>query len=410
MSLIRELGAAERIYCREQTDYGNQTLVQVLIISNKNIINESKARQALIKLYQDYCPVLGYKICPSDDQTTLVYKLKDEEHAEQDLMSNFRYEQDIDWHEVFENELNIPFDNENLSRWIIINGHILIMSFHHVTVDAKNLFYIGRRYLLLCSSLTNNFRNNIFLEPMEKYLFNKYSYEKISDLELKSQPIRPNPIISRTNVRHFYFSKQILFHLIDQCHLHGIRLNSILTLITAHAYYLACNYNDEKILKIHMMVNIRPQLKLDYEQTGMFATVFDCFVNINQQSTSSIWLNAIKQHRDLHNRINEKEYIINCKNDTDLLKMINNNEYFSCDDVHFAFSNLGLLSNTNDNQIEEHYFGVSLIEQRWTSSILVGISTINDHLCFTITYNKNKIETNFIEKWIEKIYYLLEQI
>ncbi|CAF0736260.1 unnamed protein product [Rotaria sp. Silwood1] len=402
--------AAERIYCREQTDYGNQTLVQVLIISNKNIINESKARQALIKLYQDYCPVLGYKICPSDDQTTLVYKSKDKQDAEQDLMSNFKYEQDIDWHEVFENELNIPFDSENLSRWIIINGHILIMSFHHVTVDAKNLFYVGRQYLLLCSSSPNNLKNNIFLEPMEKYLFNKYSYEKISDLDLKPRPIRPNPITSRTSVRHFYFSKQILMQLKDQCRVYGIRLNSILTLITANAYYLACDYNEEKILKIHMMVNIRPQLKLDYEQTGMFATVFDCFVNINQQSISSIWSNAIKQHHDLHHRIKEKEYIMNCKNDTDLLKMINNNEYFSCDDVHFAFSNLGLLSNTNHNQIEEHYFGVSLIEQRWTSSILVGISTIKDHLCVTITYNKNKVEKDFIEKWIEKIYYLLEQI
>lgn len=91
--VIRELGAAERIYCREQTDYGNQTLVQVLIISKTKQIIESKARQALIQLYHDYCPVLGYKICPSDDQTTLVYKSKDEQQAEQDLMSNFKYQQ-----------------------------------------------------------------------------------------------------------------------------------------------------------------------------------------------------------------------------------------------------------------------------------------------------------------------------
>jgi hypothetical protein len=158
------------------------------------------------------------------------------------------------------------------------------------------------------------------------------------------------------------------------------------------------------------MVNIRPQLKLDFEQTGMFATVFDCFVHVNQQSISSLWPNAITQHDELHHRINEKEYIMNCKNDTDLLKLINNNEYFSCDDVHFAFSNLGVLLNTDDNQIDEHYFGVSLIEDRWTSYILIGISTINNHLCFTISYNKNKIEKNFIEKWIEKIYYLLEQL
>jgi hypothetical protein len=286
------------------------------------------------------------------------------------------------------------------------------MSFHHVTVDAKNLFYISRQYLSLCSSVSidNNLKTNSFLEPMEKYLFNQYTFQIISDLEIKPRSIRPNPITSETHVRHFYFSNQILSRLQDQCHVHKIRLNSILTMITATAYYLACDYDEEKILKIHMMVNIRPQLGLDFEQTGMFTTVFDCFVNVNRESISSLWSDAIKQHDDLHKRINEKEYIINCKNDTDLLRMINNNEVFSCDDVHFAFSNLGLLSNTDDNQIEEQYFGVSLIEQRWTSSILVGISTINNHLCFTITYNKNKIEKNFIEKWIEKIYYLFEQI
>jgi hypothetical protein len=321
------------------------------------------------------------------------------------------FNKDIDWHEAFENELNIPFDNENLSRWIIINGYILIMSFHHVIVDAKNLFFIGRQYLSLCLSLSNNIKKtNLILEPMEKYLFNKYSYEIISDLDIKPRPIRPNPIISRTNVQHFYLSQQILSYLINQCHLHKIRLNSILTIITATAYYLSCDYNEEKTIKIHMMVNIRPQLNLDFDQTGMFATVFDCFININKQSISSLWLNAIKQHDELHHRINEKEYIINCKNDTDLLKMINNNEELSATDVDFAFSNLGLLPNTDDNQIEEHYFGVSLIEQRWTSSILLGISTINNHLCFTINYNKNQIEKKFIDKWIEKIYYLLEQI
>lgn len=89
---VRELGAAERIYCREQTDYGNQTLVQAIILSNTNHITESKARQALIQLYHDYCPVLGYTVCSSDDQTTLVYKSKDRHLAEEHLMLNFKYE------------------------------------------------------------------------------------------------------------------------------------------------------------------------------------------------------------------------------------------------------------------------------------------------------------------------------
>ena len=91
--LIRELGAAERIYCREQTDYGNQTLVQVLIIAKEKKIDQSKARHALITLYQDYCSILGYQICPSDDHTTLVFKSKDPHQAEEDLMSHFQYQQ-----------------------------------------------------------------------------------------------------------------------------------------------------------------------------------------------------------------------------------------------------------------------------------------------------------------------------
>lgn len=318
--------------------------------------------------------------------------------------------QDLHWDEVFETELNTPFENDNLTRWIMINGHILLTSFHHALVDAKNLFYIGRQYLSLCSSLSTVTQKNIALEPMEKYLFNRYTYETISDLDSKPRSERPNPITSRTGVRHFYLSESILHRLIDQCHAHKIRLNSILTVVTATAYYLAADYHGEKNLKIHMMVNIRPKLNLDFEQIGMFVTVFDCLVNLHEQSLSSLWSNATEQHHDLHHRIEKEEYIQNCQNDTDLLKLIHNNELFCCDDVQFAFSNLGSLSTTSDTQLEEHYFGVSLIEQRWTSSILLGISTINNHLCFTITYNKNQIQAIFLDKWIEKIQSLLEQV
>ena len=374
-------------------------------------------------------------MCPSDDGKTLVYRAKEACHAKEDLISSFKYEQvafwgdrtwtetfwrvklnwfsygkGLEWHTVFEEELNLPFDDSKLTRWILIDGHILVMSFHHVLVDAKNLFYIGQRYLSLCRTSSNDRKQLVHLEPMEKYLFNRYSFEPISDLDLKPRPKRPDPLVSQTGACHFYVSDPILSRLKDQCHRHQIRLNSILTVVSATGYYLARNVSHEERLKIHMMVNIRPQLDLDYESTGMFATVFDCFLLLDARSVSSLWSNAIQQHDDLHRRINAKEYIANCKNDTDLLRMINNDESFSSDDVHFAFSNLGLLSKTQENQLEEHYFGVSLIEQRWTSSILLGISTIENRLCFTITYNRNIVSKAFVNEWIEKIYYVLEQI
>lgn len=292
----------------------------------------------------------------------------------------------------------------------MIDGHILLTSFHHALVDAKNLFHIARQYLSLCLSLKTTVQKNIALEPMEKYLFSRYAYENISDLDCKPRILRPNPIVSRTGIRHFCVPEPMLKCLIDRCRSHKIRLNSILTSLTASAYYRAADYHDEKTLKIHMMVNIRPKLDLTFEQIGMFVTVFDCLIHINEQSCLSLWPNAIEQHHDLYRRIDEKEYIRNCQNDGDLLKAIHNNELFSCDDVHFAFSNLGLLPNIDSNDIIEHYFGVSLVEQRWTSSILLGIGTINNNLCFTITYNQNQIQKDFLDKWIENIYYLLEHI
>ena len=75
LGLVRELGAAERIYCREQIDHGNQTLVQILVLAEKVRIDESKARDALLQLYEDYCPLLGYEVGPSNDQTTLCLSL-----------------------------------------------------------------------------------------------------------------------------------------------------------------------------------------------------------------------------------------------------------------------------------------------------------------------------------------------
>ena len=46
-----------------------------------------------LQLYEDYCPLLGYEVGPSDDQTTLCYKAKEKERAEEDLLTNFRYEE-----------------------------------------------------------------------------------------------------------------------------------------------------------------------------------------------------------------------------------------------------------------------------------------------------------------------------
>lgn len=310
---------------------------------------------------------------------------------------------------MFEHELNLPFDNHSLSRWIIIDGHIIITSIHHAIVDAKNLFYIVEKYVFLCLYDVPECKPIDFLEPMEQYLFDRYSYEPISDLDMQRRPTRPKPILSRTALRNFYVDETTLVGLKNHCSKHKIRLNSILTVITAIAYHLAAGKNEENQLKIHMMVNIRPLLGLDFQSTGVFVTVFDCIVSVGIKPLRNIWEKAIEQHQDLYRRIDNKEYIDNCKNDSDLLKLVNNNEKFSCDDVSFAFSNLGIL--TDDAQksqyFNECYFGVSLIEQRWTSSILVGVTTINKRLCFTITYNRNQVSRDFIDEWVEKINLLL---
>jgi hypothetical protein len=97
LGFVRELGAAERIYCREQIDHGNQTLVQVLVIANTCRISETNARQALLTLHREYFPILGYEICSSNDRCTSIYKSKDIKQTEHDLMLHFKYEQVIEF-------------------------------------------------------------------------------------------------------------------------------------------------------------------------------------------------------------------------------------------------------------------------------------------------------------------------
>ena len=64
-----------------------------MILSKEIRIDQVTARNALLKLYLNHVPVLGYEISPSDDGKTLVYKSKQIERAQNDLMLCFRYEQ-----------------------------------------------------------------------------------------------------------------------------------------------------------------------------------------------------------------------------------------------------------------------------------------------------------------------------
>ncbi|CAF1094495.1 unnamed protein product, partial [Didymodactylos carnosus] len=412
--------AGEQIYHYEQVYYGNQTLVNALtfkVNENDPDLTELVAREALLQLYHEYYVVLGYEIVYSSKHNSLVYVQKSKEQAENDLLSNLKYVKDVSWTVIFEKEINTPFDPNILSRWSIIkqdsSHYILILSCHHAIVDAKCSYYIGCKYLSLCLNINDkhpiNNNTNTHLNPMEIYLFNKYEYEKITcQFQLRNK--RSQIITDSTHVQCFLTCEGTIDILKSKCHSYNLKMNGLLSLVTSYGYYLTKNYIDEKSIKIHMMVNIRPFIYLPFNQSGMFVTVFDDSTNIpsNNMEISALWNNAKNLSVNLHHRINNKEYYNNLKNDTDLLKMIYKNET-TLSDVDFAFSNLGLLPN-EEKRIDGQYFAVSLPENRWTSHILVGVGTVNNQICWTISYNAKHITKEFVQKWQKNIQNIIEQV
>lgn len=219
----------------------------------------------------------------------------------------------------------------------------------------------------------------------------------------------------------FVVDQDILKQLLAKCKKTDAKLTGCLNVIASIAILEllkrhTSNSTEEKVY-FHLLANLRPFLNLGDLNVGYWAVVMNSIVdckgtNINSSEFNGRFWELTKLESDsIHSRIKAGELFENAKLDTMLLDLINKDTQFeSGGGVHFALSNLGSLSYTNLNKLiqREFYFCTSLKKNRWSSLIFHGLCSIDNRLCWGISYVTEFLSDAIIEEYMDLIQHVMK--
>lgn len=371
------------------------------------------------------------------------------------------------WRILYDREYNIPFvDVENGLLWRLtffrLNDSTFYIYFtiHHAIVDARNVYCIIED-LLNMILLEVNGKSSIkgtsdFVEPdieVKVQMHGPKNYEisshhdkeftefgKIPDSFRSELPVISNfdnnlfktvqvsngnivscdlipesiPLISRT--KSVILNKEMLDKLLKKCKQNDTKLTGcmhLVAILAARQLYTHYKTSQEYLNKIqyHFIANLRPFFNppLSNIIMGYFAVVFNGVFDTDVDF-DNFWIHAKNESDMIHLKIKNNEHFENAKHDGLLLDEINSGKIYKNTCVHFALSNLGVMNTQiNENRmvnIEEHYFGTSCQRDRWSAYLFHGLTTVNNQLCWSITYNPEFIR----EEIAERIRALIENI
>jgi hypothetical protein len=221
-----------------------------------------------------------------------------------------------------------------------------------------------------------------------------------------------------TKSKGFILNAGILFKLLRKCKTKEIKLTGCLNVITAlatlHLYKNIVPYQSMyyEAIQFHLLVNLRPFLNppLDNLASGLWAVVFNCILT-ESELYKDFWQLAKIQSDSIHERLKQNEQFESAKMDFCLLEQIRSDMQFSNGGgVHFALSNLGSMKNKTSIKIKEHHFGFSFVENRWNSLVFHGITTVDDELSWSITYNSNAIKDDIVDELVQCISNIIAEI
>lgn len=362
---------------------------------------------------------------------------------------------------------NLPFiDSANDLLWRLglvkfsSCCYFLVFTVHHAIVDARNVFSIidellgilventSSHYESASFRIEDSIEDKVLNSPMRKtpYDFNhgqeftesckiplNFGHNKATETFIQVELISKSNKISISSIdksitktKQFCINSKQLECLLSKCKIHNTKLTGCLNMATILATRKLYNFfkSDPLLNRIqyHVLVNLRTYLSpaLSNNSMGYFAVVFTSIFNeetqMNEETfwSDKFWFLAKQESDAIHNRIYNNEHFENAKHDIQLLEQINSDNKFSNANVHFAMSNLGVMNQSTKSldtiKIDEHYFGTTCVQNRWSALVFHGITTVNDQLCWSISYNSECIRdevidylSNFINEILNRI-------
>lgn len=451
--LLRRLAPSELVYDHEVNHRCHLFVCAVKFTANVDLMR-ADSRHLFERSITDWVKLNPFlRTCVRNEIVREEFSLDERSFYLQDekylnLMANVHFinakhvKQDVDlaWRQIYEQEFNRePPLKPLLWRLSLVQldkvddlfEYVLILNVHHALTDARNTFVVMSQLIgLIDSSWTDPNDSKLdwqetIMPSLEEALFGSDYHKSIYTTMAGTQQDLVSKIPTSlglnnsntmedhvTKFKSFILNEDKFQRIVDKCKSRGVKLTPMLNFIyvmaTHEAYqrFAKDSTKADDVYSYHLMVNLRPHLNESNVNMGFRASFLDCELKFKEtyaELADDFWSQVKYESDVLHERLKRNEPIEMAKSDGVLLEDLRRKRMFvQGGGVHYALSNLGILSPTVGNsgsfKINEFYYQVSMEAARWSSVIFNGVCSIQGKgLIWGLTYNSNLIRTEVID-------------
>jgi hypothetical protein len=335
------------------------------------------------------------------------YKFKD--MIESDLVHSFDLNDGPLWRLKVIKYLNLP------------TRYTFIFTIHHSIGDGKNLeIAIGLLNIIgsliensKCEELDGQVIDSLFcVEALTNQYISKENntFSKKFD-ELNRVPFHlgnPNGKYGKVDILNINENilKGLLINMKKKTN--GAKLTGVLELIFCQALKETHNFFNIKEFnnlpyQYYTLVSLRDKLNLKASQMGVYSIAFESIVEDfteleKDDNYDYIWNLGEKQSKLIHERITNDEDIKQINKGYSFIFDLENGYEFNEYPYTHVLSNIGIFKNTSSDIIKarELYFFMPSLEKRFPGILFIGVCTIDQNLCWAISFNEKFYTRNII--------------
>ena len=360
-------------------------------------------------------------------------------------------ESNLKWMELIEKELQTGFDCDGpLWRLKILklidqngtcNEYYFIFTSHHSIGDGRNCYELMLQFL----NILGNFLEGVQIDDddddqvrsveetphsLEELVttYQAQSNYKSTTKEVHTQDENIHRLPSNVGNKEATVHTRLICIFLESIKLSNLmkslklrapkaKLTSFLLTSLCLAYKKTCiefNVADMTLenFQILVLVCLREKLNLSNLHMGVYSTAIYSKIE-GELNEKSVWSIAEIVSENLHEELENNEEMEAIKKMPELYDLIMNDfEWRRNRSANFNFSNVGIMKNTNTNaiKIQKHFLGMSSSINRVSAPLFHAITTIDNSLCWSISYDERAYSQKFVLMLKEEILTLLEKL
>lgn len=343
----------------------------------------------------------------------------------------------FEWKNIVEEELKTNFDDFRKPLWRMkvihfknenaIYNYAFMFNCHHSIGDGRNFYTIVYQYIkivnALCQGKIIEEMNGEIEHPqktMEDFIAEMKANPNYKS-EIKEMPnfnqdkdIIPHEIGDRINGKPGNFAYLLLnserlkkiFNSRDK-YAPKARMSAILYTLTSlciRKLYKEYNVDFSKgsydHIQFHVVASLRSKFNLNNSLMGVYSTFLNFMID-DSLTDENFWTFVEESSIDLHDRIANNEDLEMLDSSEERLNKINFVDKWT-NNYNFLFSNIGVMPNLEEGsaiQIKEHYVAIPCQDgNSLGSTLFLGMTTVNDQLSWSFSYNDKFYSKEFISR------------